>query len=333
LVESTPGLKLYGVVSGDEDKRGRIAADLKCRVFPSLGEALQDGAVQLVVVVTPSSTHIDLAIEAMNAGRHVVVEKVMCLNLAECDRMIEAAKKNKVMLTCFQNRRFDGDYLTVQKLLADGVLGDLRWLEVAWQGFGHWGSWRGQADMGGGKLYDLGAHLIDQVCMIIQSPVESVYCRTHHDFPETDTESEALLVITFRSGQTAVCDFSSLAAIPKPRFYVRGTNGTFIKHGLDPQEQAIIETGNIDNALEPKDLYGVFNNGKEEVTVPTVPGRWKTFYENISETLNDGKDPRVTLPQLRREIAVLDAAFTSGRTGKVVHFVNDEPAYYRGDTR
>ncbi len=318
LIKLTQGLKLYGVVSSDPGKRAMIEAEEGCRAFASLDDALADPAVELIVLATPNATHAKLAIQAMNAGRHVVTDKVMCLNMEEFEAMAEAAKRNHVFLSCFQNRRFDGDYLTVRKLMDEGRLGEVRWLEMAWQGFGPWGGWRGQAAMGGGKLYDLGAHLIDQACMIFPDAVTGVYCRMHHDYPETDVESEALVVIEFAGGQTAVCDFSSMAAISKPRFYVRGRNGTFCKYGLDPQEKAMME-GSIDDAVEPEAMYGRFSDGKREEVVPTERGRWRNYYENVAAVLNEGAEPAVKLLELRREIGVLSAAFESARSGQVVH--------------
>ncbi len=320
LVGLTPGLTLRGVVSRSEQTRERIRAEQQCIAYESLEHALGDPDVQLVVIATPNSTHADLAVQAMEAGRHVVSDKVMCLTLSDCDRMAETARRAGVVLSAFQNRRFDGDYLTVRGLIEQGRLGDVRWLEVAWQGFRPWGGWRGRADMGGGKLYDLGAHLVDQACMIFPGAVESVYCRMHHDYPQTDTESEALVVIAFDGGQTAVCDFSSMAAQSKPRFYVRGTRGTFRKHGLDPQEAAM-KAGDIGAAVEPEALYGVLHNGITEERIPTLAGRWRNYYENIAAVISNGAAPAVRLCEVRREIAVLEAAMRSARTGDVVHRV------------
>jgi scyllo-inositol 2-dehydrogenase (NADP+) len=258
-----------------------------------------------------------LTIQALQAGKHVVTDKVMCLTLDECDRMIAAAEASDRLLTVFQNRRFDGDYLTVWKLIRDGTLGDVRWMEMAWQGFGAWGGWRGQAAMGGGKYYDLGAHLVDQLCMFFPQAVESVYCRMHHDLPATDTESEALLVVTFEGGMTGVVDTSSLAAIRKPRFYVKGTAGTFQKFGVDPQEAAMF-AGDIDSAVEDPANYGRFSVGKEQHVVPTLAGRWRNYYENIAAVLGGRAEPAVKLTEVRRAIAVIDAGLKSAQTGSVV---------------
>ncbi len=317
LVNLVPELTLHGVVSRNEETRARIEQEQHCRAYAGTDEAFADPAVDLVVLATPNSTHTELAIQAMQAGKHVVTDKVMCLTLAECDRMIEVSKQTGRTLQVFQNRRFDGDYLTVRGLIDDGRLGDIRWIEMAWQGFRPWGGWRGKAAMGGGKLYDLGAHLIDQMCMLIPSPPRTVYCRMHHDYEQTDVESEAFVVVTFDGGQTGVCDFSSMAAISKPRFYVRGTRGAFRKYGLDPQEAAM-KAGDIDAAREDPSLYGTFSNGETEETIPTVPGRWRNYYENIAAVLAHGAEPAVHLDEVRREMAIIDAAHRSARCGQVV---------------
>jgi len=317
LIGITPGLTLHGIASRDAATRERIVRERGCRTYESFAQVLADPEVDLVVLATPNSTHAELAVQALRAGKHVVSDKVMCLTLAECDRMIAAARESGRLLSVFQNRRWDGDYLTLRQLIAAGALGDVRWIEMAWQGFGAWGGWRGEAVMGGGKLYDLGAHLIDQLCLLFPQAITSVYCRMHHDLPVTDTESQALVVIGFDGGGTAICDCSSLAAISKPRFHVFGTGGTFLKYGVDPQEANMI-AGNIDAAVEDPQTYGRLHDGSSERIVPTLPGRWRSYYENIAEVLTNGAEPRVKLPEVRRAIAVLDAAFQSARTGQVV---------------
>jgi len=304
-------------VSADPAKRQAVSAEQGCRTYATLGEALCDEAVDMVVLATPNGAHAAQAVAALEAGKHVLTDKVMCLDLSQCDRMIEAARRHDRLLTVFQNRRLDGDFLTVCQLMETGALGDVRWIEMAWQGFGIWGGWRGQAAMGGGKLYDLGAHLLDQILVLFPEAVSGVYCRTHFDLPERDVESEGFVVISFASGRTAVVDVSSLAAVPKPRFYVRGTLATFSKHGLDPQEKAMM-AGDIDAAVEPEGQYGVLRTRDAERVVPTLPGHWRGFYENLRQALVDGAVPLVTVAQARRVMAVVDAAKRSAATGAVV---------------
>ncbi|NLO74511.1 MAG: Gfo/Idh/MocA family oxidoreductase [candidate division WS1 bacterium] len=326
LIGITPGLRLQGIASRNPETREKIVAERGCQAYESFEQVLEDPEVDLVVLATPNALHTDQAVQALEAGKNVVTDKVMALTLADCDRMIAAAEKSGKLLTVFQNRRWDGDYLTVRQLMAEGKLGEVRSVEVAGQRFGAWrgiDGWRGRKAMGGGKLYDLGAHLVDQLCLIFPQPIERVYAKLNHDLPETDTESQALVVIEFADGGTGIVDTSSLAAIRKPRWYVCGTGGTFLKHGLDPQEAAMI-AGDIDAAREDPALYGCLHDGKTEAAVPTLAGRWRSYYENIRDVLVQGAEPAVKLSEVRRAIAVIDAAFRSAETKEVVSL--EEPA-------
>jgi scyllo-inositol 2-dehydrogenase (NADP+) len=325
LIGITPGLALHGIASRDAATREKIVRERGCPAYESFEQVIADPEVDLVVLATPSSTHADLAVRAMAAGKHVVTDKVMCLTLADCDRMIDAARRNGVLLSVFQNRRWDGDFLTLRKLIADGDLGAVRWVEMAWQGFGAWGGWRGQASLGGGRFYDLGAHLVDQMALLFPEPVETVYCRMHHDYPDSDIDSEALIVITFAGGRTGVCDLSGMTAVSKPRFLAHGSRATFVKYGLDPQEAAM-KAGDIDAAVEDPAHFGRVHDGKTERPVPTLPGRWRTFYENIAAALAGNEPPAVTLPSVRRAMSILDAARRSAVSGAVIRLPDAGPS-------
>lgn len=317
LISITAGLRLHGIASRNPETRLQIERERGCKAYEGFEAVLADPDVDLVVLATPNSTHADMAVRAMEAGKHVVTDKVMCLNLQECDRMIATSEKTGKMLSVFQNRRWDGDFLTVKRILADGRLGDVHWIEMAWQKFGPPKGWRAQAAMGGGRFYDLGAHLVDQLLLLFPQTIESVYCRMHNAFPKCDVESHAMIVVGFAGGATGVCDLSSQAAIGKPRFHVFGTKATFVKYGLDPQEEAM-KAGDIDSATESESQYGRLHDGKSEIVVPTLVGRWREYYENIVDVLTRCGEPAVKLTEARRVVAVLDAAISASRSNSVV---------------
>lgn len=317
LVNLTPGIHLHGVVARKEAVRQQIAKEQNCRSYATLEEALADPGVRLVIIATPNHLHADQAVQAMEAGKHVVTDKVMCLSLADCERMLAAAERQGVMLSVFQNRRFDGDFLTVKKLLDSGTLGQVRWIEMAWQGFGAWGGWRGQPESGGGRYYDLGAHLVDQLCLLFPQAIESVYGRMHYDYAERGIESEALLIVTFAGGCTGICDLSGLNALSKPRFHLHGSDATFEKYGLDPQEDAMI-AGDIDRAVNDPEKDGRLRTRETERRIGTVPGRWRNFYENIAAVINGEAEPVVKPDELRRQVGVLEAGKQSAKTSEVV---------------
>ena len=317
LISLVPELQLAGIASRDAATRERIVAERGCRAYESFEQVLADPDIDVVVLATPNHTHTDLAISAMNAGKHVVSDKVMCLTVVDCDRMIETARRNNVLLSVFQNRRWDGDFLTLQQAMQSGTLGTVKYIEMAWQGMGAWGGWRGQAEMGGGRFFDLGAHLVDQLALLLPEQIESVYCRMHHDYSNTDVESEALIIVTFANGCTGVCDLSGMTTISKPRFRAHGDRATFLKYGLDPQEKAMI-AGNINAAVESPDHYATISDGKTETRLPTIAGRWRSYYENIADALS-GKAALVVTPEsVRRGICILDAAKQSAQKNEVV---------------
>jgi scyllo-inositol 2-dehydrogenase (NADP+) len=322
LIERAPGLKLHGIASGSAEKRAQIEQAHGCRAYESFEQVLADGEVDLVVLATPNDTHAPYSIAAMQAGKHVVTDKVMCLSMDEFKRMATCARENNALLSVFQNRRLDGDFRTLQKAMSDGTLGSVKWVEMAWQGFGSWGGWRGERAKGGGRFYDLGAHLIDQTQLLFPRPVESVFCRLQYDIPGQAVESESLTVITFEGGATGVIDLSSLTAYSKPRFLAHGDKGTFQKHGLDPQEDAL-KAGDIELAYgpqapeKPEERARVKGKGEEQV-LETVPGRWRDYYENIAQVLQQGATPIVTLESAGRTMGIIDAALRSAQTGQVV---------------
>jgi len=150
LIDRTEGLNLYAVASRDPERRARAYADYRVRTYATLEELLGGDGVDLVVVATPHDVHAELAIQAMDAGKHVVVDKVMCMNAGEADEMIRARDRNNVVLSVFHNRRWDGDYLTVREILSEGLIGTPFLFEVGIVRYRRPGGWRSQkAHMGG----------------------------------------------------------------------------------------------------------------------------------------------------------------------------------------
>jgi scyllo-inositol 2-dehydrogenase (NADP+) len=171
--------------------------------------------------------------------------------------------------------------------------------------------------MGGGRFFDLGAHLIDQLLLLFEKPVERVYAVIRRDYEGLDIDSEALIVVSFAGGGTGVCDLSGTSAISKPRWRIQGTRGTFVKYGLDPQEKAMI-AGDIDAVVEPEEFYGHLHDNQTEIVVPTLPGRWRSYYESVAATLQHGAPPSVPLEHSKNAMAVIDAALRSATSGQAI---------------
>jgi scyllo-inositol 2-dehydrogenase (NADP+) len=318
LVSLAPGLQLHGIASRNPETREKILARGDCKAYESFEAVIADPDVDLVVIASPNSAHAPQAIAALNAGKHVVVDKPMCLSLEDADAMIAARNQSGKLLSVFHNRRWDGDFQTAQKVMNDGALGEVKWIELNWGRWGAYRSWRGQKEHGGGRFWDLGAHLLDQLLIFYKDyKPESVYLRKQYDFAEADVESEAMCILTFEGGRTGVIDTSSVMAVAKPRFYLRGLQATFQKYGVDPQEKHMIE-GDIDAAQEDPAQYGIIGDGKTETPVPTQPGRWRSYYENIAAAINGEAELAVTPESVRERLVIFEGALRSEETGQVV---------------
>ncbi len=316
LIASTPGLALAGVCSRDAGRRGEAVSDWSCATWPDYPAVLADAAVDVVVLATPTAAHADQAQAALAAGRHVVVDKPVCLDLATLDLLSEAERISGRTLSVFHNRRWDGDFTTVRRLLQAGSLGRPLVIEMAWGAFGRPRGWRANPEEGGGRIYDLGTHMLDQMCQLMRSAPISVHARVHGPLAGMSVDSFAHLVIGFADGATGVVETGYIASIDKPRFRVIGSEGSFEKHGLDPQEAAL-RAGNVDAAREDPDHYGWLSDGTVRTRVPTVAGRWRGYYEALHRHLAGQAPNPVTIQSVRPAAAIIEAALRSVRRGSV----------------
>lgn len=227
LIASTPGMRLAAVVTADAE-RARRAADAHpgARVLPGSERLWQTAAdLDLVVIATPNRTHAPLAGQALAAGLPVVVDKPLAPTAAQARRLIEAARRRGLLLTVFHNRRWDGDFLTVRRLLREGRLGTVarfesrfeRWRPVPKPG------WRQEAEpeAAGGVLYDLGSHLIDQA-LVLFGPVTQVYAELDRRSPGSDVDDDSFVALSHVSGVRSHLWMSAVAAQGGPRLRVRG---------------------------------------------------------------------------------------------------------------
>ena len=325
LIQHTDGLDLCAVAALHPDERSQ-AAGLGVKTYASVDELLADTDAELIVLATPHDTHSPLAIQCLDAGRHVVTDKIMCLNTVEADAMIEAARRNSRMLSVFHNSRWSGDYLTLRQVIADGLLGELLTVEsrIVMHTRLNPDLWRCQAKHGGGKFFDFGAHLVDQALDLIDSRVVSVYCDMLHSDPAVDVETSACCHIRFANGVRYIVDTGCTSRIHRERWYVQGTKGTFRKDGrLDPQETAL-RRGEVNaNLPQPPEeratvAYETAGQAVERV-LDTIPGNWPAYYRNIADHLLKGTELTVKPEGVRRVIAVFDAARQSARENQVIY--------------
>ena len=322
LLQSHPGFSIIKILERHkEDSRGKHPGALLVRNFDDI---LKDPEVELVIINTPDHFHFEMAGRAMKAGKHVVVEKPFTLKAAQADELIAISKKHRVVLTVFQNRRWDGDYLTVRELLHSGKLGRLVDFESHFDRYrtGIQESWKDRAS-GTGTLYNLGSHLVDQALQLFGMP-DYIFCdsRMLRDGALTDDSYDLFL---HYPGFKCLLRSSYLVREPGPRFILHGTRGSYLKWGIDPQEEALkagefpssgkwgeesIEDWGIIHALEGDDFV--------KAKYPTLPGNYLSFYDNLFEAIRKQTALAVTPGEARDVIRIIEAAYHSSREKKVV---------------
>ncbi len=325
LIGLEAGLNLYAIATRNEERR-ETAREMypNAKIYQTIDEVIADDAIDLVVLATPHDTHAELAIKAMDARKHLVTDKIMAMNATEADAMIAASERNDVMLSVFHNRRWDWDYLTVKKVIEDGLLGIPYLFQVAIMRYGAPGGWRGIKKHSGGILYDWPAHFVDQALLFGDALVESVYCDIHYNTKwDTDIGNYGNLIIKFENEIRYQIEISNLSKAEKPRWYVVGDEGGLIKYGLDPQEGPMCDR-DIDSAEEDPANYAkvwtVASGEHRELVVESVCGTWKSYYKNIADVLNNGAELVVKPEEMQRVMQVYDAAMKSAETGHTVQF-------------
>jgi scyllo-inositol 2-dehydrogenase (NADP+) len=326
LVAATPGLRLAVVVTRNEARRAEIARRYQgVRVVDHV-DALWASAreLDLVIVTSPNVTHVPYARRALEEGLHVVVDKPFASTSAEAEQVGTLAERAGRLAIPFQNRRWDGDFLTVQRLLRSGALGTVHRFESRFERLRStvkpgWAA-AGAAERGEGIVYDIGSHLIDQA-LVLFGPVVEVSAELARRHPEVVVEDEAFVSLLHSGGARSHLYMSAMAAQSGPRLSVWGSRAAYVKHGLDGQEAALRAGGDPSApgwGVEPRESWGWLGTTDERRHEPTDPGAYPAFYAAVARAISSGGDLPVTIPQAMEMLDVIDAVFRSARERGVV---------------
>jgi len=333
FVHAVPGLELSAIVVANPERAAAAKAGYPdAKILATPDEALNDPTIDLIVIATPNDTHFALTQAALNANKHVVVDKPLTTSAAEARTLIDlAASKNKV-LAPYHNRRYDTDFLTIHKLITDNTLG--RIIQVIahfdrYRPIVRPNTWK-ESGFTNGLLYDLGPHLVDQALALFGPPARiTAIDRTIRDV--TDIDDFVSLILEYdapiENGETRTfyyeCHATMLAADPAPRFRVHGTLGTYTKQGLDPQEQALIkgarppQMGSQDPWLpEPESAWGTLTLATKLTEpvefsakpFPSVTGDYRLYYANVRDAINGTAPLAIPSEDAYRVIRLLDLA-------------------------
>jgi scyllo-inositol 2-dehydrogenase (NADP+) len=318
LMGRVADLNLVAVATRSDARRAQAAAEKGVATYATLGELLAQSDVDMIVVATPHDTHSDLVCEALGAGKHVVTDKVMCLTVAEGERMIAAARQSGRVFSVFHNRRWDWDYLTVKQAIQSGLLGAPYLIEASVLRYRGPRGWRSSLEAGGGILYDWGAHLVDQALQLVREPVTRVDCSIQYRSWGAEIGSFARVQLGFESGLLYAIELGNLARIEKPRWYVAGDKGALVKYGLDPQEAAMLR-GDIGAAKEAPELRArvttEVNGLANEMVIESLSSDWTNYYRNVADAILGRAELAVKPEEPLRGVAILNSAAESARSG------------------
>lgn len=289
LIAGTPDVELAAISSSDEAK---VHADWpQVKVVADPQALLEDPSLQLIVIPTPNDTHFPLAKAALNAGKHVVVDKPFTVTLSQARELEALAKAKGLLLSVFHNRRWDSDFLTLKQLLKDGSLGEVRYFESHFDRFRPEvrQRWREMKGAGSGIWYDLGPHLIDQALQLFGTPVD-INVDMAEMRPGAQTTDYFHATLTYPQ-RRVVLHASMLVAAESPRYVVHGTRGSYVKYGLDPQEDRL-KAGDFPPGEEwGYDMRdGVLTlaegDGVKEETLMTQPGNYPAYYAAVRDAIS-----------------------------------------------
>lgn len=285
-----------------------------------------DREIELLIINVPDPLHYSFSRKALEAGKHLVVEKPFTHTYEQAEELIDLANKKGLLLTVFQNRRWDGDFLTVKHVIENNMLGRLVDFESHFDRYRNFiqpDTWKESAEAGAGTLYNLGSHMIDQALVLFGLPTE-VYAdiRINRKSGEVDDSFDVSLKYDNLKVSTRG---SYLVREPGPRYILHGTEGSFLKWGIDPQEQ-MLKDGFLpegdnwgkENPVEWGKINTIINGLHIEGSIETFAGNYNIFYENVHDVIRKGSKPLVTAEEASHVIRILEAARESSKTGREI---------------
>ncbi|HMK25498.1 MAG TPA: Gfo/Idh/MocA family oxidoreductase [Chitinophagaceae bacterium] len=319
-----PGFNFYGVWERTKNLAQEKYPGVK--TFRSLEELLADPNIELVIVNTPSVTHFDYAKQVIEAGKHLIVEKPFTATTAEAEELIGLAKKKKVKLSVYQNRRYDSDYKTVKKILDEGALGKIIDAEIHYDRYTPELSYKAHKETptpAVGSVYDLGAHLIDQALQLFGMP-DAIFADIAINRPGSKVDDYFDLKLFYPSHRVTLKS-SYFVREALPGYVFHGTKGSFIKPKTDVQEtdlQAHKKPGGDDWGIEPESQKGFLHTEADGKIirgfVDSMRGNYGDYYDGIYDALRNNKEVPVTAEDGMKVIKLIEAAYKSNREKKVV---------------
>lgn len=305
---------VYDIVQKAQDK----AREAGLTVYNSLEQVLKDVSVEAVLIATPNDVHKALSIAALRAGKQVICEKPIAMNVGELDDILAVAAETGNTVMVHQNRRWDPDFLVIRELYQNGQIGDLFQIESRVQGAnGIPGDWREQAEHGGGMLLDWGVHLIDQILWLIDNPVKSMAADFSYVLGQ-EVDDGFILYLTFENGIRSLIEVGTTNYSQLPRWYVKGLNGAAKIDDWDLSGEIVVATNQADLVAPAPIKAGVgltktmappSEEATKKVAITEVLPEFPSFYQNFYDVLRNGAAPIVKNDEVRKVLSLIDSVF------------------------
>lgn len=323
------GVEIAAVCDISEETQQQ-AKERGFKTYVSADELLADPEVNTVILTVPNYLHKEMCLKAAAAGKNVITEKPAAMNVAELDEMSEACRKAGVFFTAHQNRRWDKDMLIVKKACEEGKLGKVFTIESKLHsGNGYMHEWHIYKKYGGGMIYDWGVHLIDQILfMMPKAKVKSVYADIKNILHE-EVDDYFKILLKLDNGVTAHIELSTYILKYQPRWLAAGDKGTLVINTFACDGE-IYHTGKMLEKLPPqiteteagptRQFAPVPPGGIVTEALPEIQTDWTDFYRNVDDVLNGRAESKIKIPEVRRVLSVMEAAWKSAETGKAIPF-------------
>lgn len=305
---------VYDIAQKAQDK----AREAGLTVYDSLEQVLKDASVEAVLIATPNDVHKALSIAALRAGKQVICEKPVAMNVGELDDILAVAAETGNTVMVHQNRRWDPDFLVIRELYQNGQIGDLFQIESRVQGAnGIPGDWREQAEHGGGMLLDWGVHLIDQILWLIDNPVKSMAADFSYVLGQ-EVDDGFILYLTFENGIRSLIEVGTTNYSQLPRWYVKGLNGAAKIDDWDLSGEIVVATNQADLVAPAPIKAGVgltktmappSEEATKKVAITEVLPEFPSFYQNFYDVLRNGAAPIVKNDEVRKVLSLIDSVF------------------------
>ena len=320
IIHQVSGMRIAAIVQRSGNVSQQFYPDAK--IVRDLDEMLAMKEISLVAIATPNETHFPFAKRCLEAGRHVVVDKPFTNTLAEARELVALAKNQNRILTVYQDRRFDGDFRTVKKMIADDTLGRVMSFKTAFdrcRPVVNKNTWKEKAAPGSGVFYDLGPHLVDQSLQLF-GPPEQVLADIRSEREGSVIEDAFDLTFYYPNGLRTYMNASTLAPDPRPHYRIQGTKGVYVKQGLDPQE-ALLRADQPATGekwgVEPENEWGtltLWQSGELiKKTLPTLRGDYRDYYVQVRDAILGKAKPPVSFDEALQLMYTLELCMESGR--------------------